>query len=483
MRGARDGRANRPVPGPQPDADKVDIRTPGDVVSNIEGLVWPGVPERYGGMLLSLAYQLEQSQWWSAEEIRRHQFRQLEMLLRHAAKSVPFFRQRFALLGFDPNETLTETNWQRLPSLGRRDLQDHFQALVSEAVPRSHGRTFELTSSGSTGTPVRVVKTGLSQLAWEAVTLRETIWANRDLSGTFADIRFLPNKSAAPYPDGAQKPSWGGFTRGVSTGPAMTLNLRTPVQQQAEWLVRSAPDYLLTFPSNLEALVQHCQAHGIELPSVRQLVTISELLKPELRTLCRDVWSVEIRDMYSTQEVGYVALQCPEHEHYHVQAENVLVEILDETGRPCQPGEIGRVLVTSLSNFATALIRYDVGDYARVGHPCPCGRGLPVLESILGRVRNMLTLPSGERTWPSLGFAHFREVAPIRQSQIVQKARTSLELRFVAERDLTEAEAASVRQMILENVGCEMAIEMVKTDRLERSGGWKFEEFRSEIAE
>ena len=78
--------------------------------------------------------------------------------------------------------------------------------------------------------------------------------------------------------------------------------------------------------------------------------------------------------MYSSQEVGYIALQCPENESYHIQAENVLVEILDDDGLPCEPGEVGRVVVTALHNLATPLLRYDIGDYAEVGSPCSCGR-------------------------------------------------------------------------------------------------------------
>jgi phenylacetate-CoA ligase len=102
-------------------------------------------------------------------------------------------------------------------------------------------------------------------------------------------------------------------------------------------------------------------------------------------------------DMYTCQEAGYLALQCPDHPHYHVQSENVLLEVVDDQGLPCAPGEVGRVLVTSLNNFATPLIRYEIGDYAEVGAACSCGRGLPVLKRIMGRYRNLLTLPDGTR--------------------------------------------------------------------------------------
>ena len=78
--------------------------------------------------------------------------------------------------------------------------------------------------------------------------------------------------------------------------------------------------------------------------------------------------------MYRTQETGYIALQCPDSENYRIQSECALVEILDAEGVPCQAGEIGRVVVTPLRNFATPFLRYDIGNYAEEGAPCPCCR-------------------------------------------------------------------------------------------------------------
>ena len=120
--------------------------------------------------------------------------------------------------------------------------------------------------------------------------------------------------------------------------------------------------------------------------------------------------------MYSAAEAGYLALQCPQQEHYHIQSESALVEVLDEAGNPCRPGETGTMVVTPLHNFAMPLIRYAIGDIAEVGAPCACGRGLPVLARLLGRVRQMLVLPSGARRYGNVGdlaFARDRGGRPI----------------------------------------------------------------------
>src|SRR5262249_10928972 len=202
---------------------------------------------------------------------------------------------------------------------------------------------------------------------------------------------------------------------------------------------------LLTYPSNLRYLAAHCHAHGVTLPRLEHVTSFGEVLSAETREECRRAWNLSVIDVYSAQEVGTIALQCPASEAYHVQGEAILVEVVDDQGEPCRPGEIGRVLVTPLNNFAMPLLRYEIGDHAVVGGPCACGRGLPVLERILGRERNaLLVAGQGERYWPSFGSRKLRQLAPIVQHQLVQKSVTRLEARFVTQRPLTPDEESDL---------------------------------------
>lgn len=185
-----------------------------------------------------------------------------------------------------------------------------------------------------------------------------------------------------------------------------------------------------------------------------------------------------VADLYSSQEVGNIALQCPEGEGYHVMAESVLVEVLDDQGAPCSDGQVGRVVISDLHNFATPLIRYDIGDMAEPGGRCACGRGLPTLRRILGRERNLLLLPDGSRHWPLVGFARFREVAPIQQYQMVQHSRSAVEVRLVCERPLTQDEETRLGDVIRGALGYPFDLDFIYfAGELPRSPGGKFEEF------
>jgi phenylacetate-CoA ligase len=287
------------------------------------------------------------------------------------------------------------------------------------------------------------------------------------------------------YPHGLELPRWGDTaTFPFETGPSAILSISASIAQQAEWLQRQAPDYLMTFPSNVRFLAGHCREHGLALPRLDHVTTFGEVLSRETREECRRAWDLSVIDVYSAQEVGIIALQCPAGDGYHVQAEKILVEVVDDRGEPCGTGETGRVLVTPLHNYAMPLFRYEIGDYAEVGGQCACGRGLPLLRRILGRERNaLLVAPTGERYWPAFGSRKLAQLAPIVQHQFVQKSLDRIEARLVTERPLTRAEERSLRAYIVANLPYRFALDFAYFDEIPRSSSGKFEDFVCEVAE
>jgi phenylacetate-CoA ligase len=456
----------------------VDSRADAGVTAGRSG---PAVADVASAMR-GLQDRLTESQWLSAIEIRCLQFGQLSALLDHAAAAVPFYSDRLRQAGHVASRPIDDETWSRLPILSRRDVQAAGAAIISSALPADHGRMGELRTSGSTGMPVTVKVSTLAQAWFKAIVLREQLWHRRDFGLTFAVIRRYKAGIALP-PDGERRARWASRAAiPFETGPLMRLSIAAPASEQAKWLHRCDPDYLLTYPSNLTALVPAMREAGLRPTRLREVVTMAELLPAETRALVREAWNVPIHDTYSAKEVGYMALQCPEHERLHIQSEVALVEVIDDAGRPCIPGEIGRVVATSLHNFAMPLIRYEIGDYAEVGPPCACGRGLPVLTRVMGRVRNILIGASGERYWPSFGTSGFRNLAPVRRHQFVQKRRDSLEARFVVERPLTADEEADLRAHILSRLPEPFEITFTYVDDIPPSEGGKLENFISEVA-
>jgi phenylacetate-CoA ligase len=281
----------------------------------------------------------------------------------------------------------------------------------------------------------------------------------------------------------ARQPGWGRAIEAVfQTGPAVTLPIHTPLARQLDWLLERNPDYLLTHPSNLRGLLLEARARGVTPTSLRGLGSFGEALPDDLRALCQRVWSLPLADVYSCEEVGYIALQCPQvADHYHVQAENLLVEVLDAAGRPCAPGATGEVVLTTLHNFAMPLIRYAIGDFAQVGPPCPCGRGLPVLRRIHGRARNLLRLPDGSQHWPSFPAEDWLAIAPVRQFRLRQTAAERIEVELVTDRPLAAAQEHRLQHMLQSRLGYPFQVVLHAVADIPRPPGGKFEDFVCEL--
>ncbi len=436
-------------------------------ISNCAGIRWPAFTNNANSLLLAIQYQLEQSQWWPAARIEALQLAQFQAVYEHALKTVPYYSSHFAGM---PARITSLDDLRMLPVSSRRDIQQAGDAMHSAAPPPEHGPVISTRSSGSTGEPLVTLGSSWTQLLWQALLLRDHLWHQRDLRGKLAAIR---NRGEA-----AHLSEWGPATAPFVTGPSAVRAVSADLDEQLDWLAAENPDYLLTLATNAQALAERSLERGLSLPRLKQVRTFAEMLGPEVRAAVRQAWSVPVADSYSAEELGCIALQCPQHEHYHLQSESLLVEVLDEAGQPCAPGSTGHLVVSTLHNFAMPLLRYANGDYAEVGDACDCGRGLPVLKRIVGRVRNMLWRPDGRgRYWPSFATAVWLHIAPIERFQVVQTALGALELRVVCPRELTPGESNALATALQESLGFSYAVTVTRLAAIERPRGGKYEDF------
>jgi phenylacetate-CoA ligase len=443
--------------------------------SSIHDIVWPAVVTGEGSGLLAMAFQLEQTQWWSAQDLQAHQYRQLAALLRHARATVPWYEERFEGAGLTGGEPPTPESWLRIPLLTREDIRLRLSDLACGRAPPGHGNIRQNRTSGSTGEPLEVITTQVSGLVWESLAFRSNLWHERDFSGRFVAIRSgrYARDPLAVY----DLPTWGPIAPPIHEAGPMTIFHHTmPVPRQAEILESQSPHYLLTYPSNARALCRYARQRPLRLPDLRAVHTYGEPLTPDVRAACRETWGVPVQDVYSCEEAGFLAVQCPRHEHHHVQSESVLVEILDEQGRPSLPGQVGAVVLTPLHNFAMPLIRYSIGDYAEAGEACPCGRGLPVLKRVLGRGRGRVALPDGRRAWPDIG-AIWAAIQDVEAIQLVQRDQDRVEVRFAREEPLSPSEEEASCQRIHRALGHPFHLTFTREDTIARQPNGKYETF------
>ncbi len=446
-----------------------------DVPSAVAFLAWPGIPAPEGANLLAMQYSFERTLELPSQEIQALQWKQLSILLAHAKSTISFYQDKSVYSW--PDRVNSIEDFSELPILTRSMVQKAGDMLLSNAIPKEHGAISSIQTSGSTGQPIKAYRTALFNFFWRAFTVRDHLLHRRNFSLKLAAIR--PEINLQPGQSHSFK-NWGTATQPiVKSGNSIVMSSNSNINAQADWLIKENPAYLLTMPSNLYALAIFFQQANLQLPGLRELRTYGETLTAHCRELCAEVFGVKIKDMYSAQEVGYLALQHPENETYLVQSEGVYLEVLRENGEACTEGEIGSVVVTPLHNFAMPLLRYEIGDYAQVAEQNPKGVGSLLLEKILGRTRNMLVLPDGSKHWPSFPAELWRAIAPIKQFQLTQKERKTIEVRLVVETALTKEQEQAVKAMLSKQLFYPFKYKLIYVSMIERAKSGKFEDFIS----
>jgi phenylacetate-CoA ligase len=452
------------------------------IPSAIPNINWPIVPSPMAAQLFCQLHHFTISEKLPMPQLHALQFSQLIEVINFARKTVPYYQEKFTHIPTIQNAEQLRNLWLEIPLLTRLDLQRAKDTLFTQNPIPSHEPSELMTSTGSTGLPVTVKGNTATQFFWNAITLREHIWHKHEFDKSFAVIRFTSNPQAKP-PFGAISSNWGPATFSfVPTGNCHHLTICT-AQEEAQWLQQINPYYLNCNPSTLRELTQHFAIHGSIPSNLRSVHTNSEIVEPELRNLVKHVLNVPLIDTYSAKEVGYIALQCPESGDYHIQNENILVEILNEKNQPCMIDEPGRVVVTTLHNFASPLIRYVIGDYAIPGEPCSCGRTLPVLKRILGRQRNVLIMPDGRRIWPSFASQGLRlmDLFAGAQFQVIQKSLTDIQIKLAHIHAFNPEQEEKLRTQLKIVFDYPFNFSFDYIDNIERGPGGKYEDFKCEI--
>lgn len=418
---------------------------------SVSRCVWPPVCDGAVSQIWDAYRQLEATQWLSLDAIRDGQLRQLRELLKHCAANVPFYRQQWTRADIDPSRIQSLEDFRRLPVLPRRTYQQHQAEFVAEKLPSGTVATTTPQTSGSSGTPTRAYQTNLVNLWWYAFFLRDLEWCGIDPRGSVASIRSTGKRGAElqPFLTGVSAPCWLPPLQGlIEMGPAHLMDIAQEPRRQLEWLRRIGPDYLVSYPANLEVLAELVRRDG-PIAGLRGIQSVSDTLTPEAQAAIEAAFQVPVKNTYSCVEAGYLASPCPTGAGLHVHSESVLLEVLNERDEPCGPGETGSVVLTTLHNFRGPLLRYELGDQVTLADsPCACGRGLPLLARVQGKNSPLFHLPDGRRKSSARLAFQIRKVGGHWQHQVVQRARDHVVVRMVRSPEWSEPHAERVRHEV-----------------------------------
>ncbi len=358
----------------------------------------------------------------------------LRRLLAHAGRNVPYWRDLFRQIGFDPRQVASVSDLAALPVLTREIVRERRDDLID---PAHRGKNFVKGTSGTSGVPLRFEHCNESEAWRQAVRLRGYGWAGYRIG--------LPTLH---YWGAGAVMAEGLAGRKIGLDRALRREVYVDAVKQddasmraaAELIARMRPHAVVAYTQALASFARWVDEHGRrDWPDLR-VVCCAEGLTTHDRQALERVFGPEVYETYGSRETMLIAAECEAHAGMHLSEENVIVEIA-RGHKPAGSGVVGDVLVTDLHNYGMPFIRYVNGDLAAMAADgvCPCGRTLRKLARVEGRRMDTLRDANGDAV-PGMLFASLLQLdaGALRAFQVVQKLSGEVELKIVKGRDWHE---------------------------------------------
>lgn len=422
-----------------------------------------------GSSRLKVLRELERSQWLPEAKLLERQERLLRAACLHAATHVPHYRDAFSAAGLDPS-SMTIERLRRLPLLSKGKIRELGAELIAEGLSPEQLRFHK--TGGSTGVSLQT----FFDNAWEerrnADALRANQWARW----------YHGMKVAAIWGNPPIAKTWKQKMRSRLFDRTMYLDtMRIDGSFLADFVRRwhvERPQVVFGHSHSIFLVAKYLLDQNIEDLRPVGVVSTSMMLLPHERDAIERAFACKVTDRYGCEEVALIACECERHDGMHLNIEHLVVEFLDDRGDPVSPGHEGRIVVTDLYNRAMPLIRYEVGD---VGVPsarhCPCGRGLPLMDRVVGRVADYLKRRDGSLVaGVSLVERTLTKVRGVEQMQIVQPAVGKLVINFVPAAGFDDQTHAALVREFESGFGEHLDFEFNPMVRIpqDRSGKYRF---------
>ena len=425
----------------------------------------------------TLAYlrEREAEQWLPPARIAELQWQRLKALLQHCWDEVPYYRQRWAAVGAEPGDIRDMQDLARLPVLTKDDIRDNFETIQARSFA---GRMKFKSTGGSTGVPLRLGYTRESYERRVAVMLRGYGWA-----GATPGKRALYLWAGVPGASNPLRVSKDGLyhrlfnRRMLDTFPMRDDNLH----EYAEAIERWRPEVIVSYVSPIVRLAQWLVDNGRGIEGVTSVLGASEALHEHQRALIEAAFpGARAYNTYGCREFMLIASECGCRDGLHVNADHLVLELLDDAGVPAASGN---VTLTDLGNYGMPFIRYQNGDMATMASDgaCACGRGLPRLHSIDGRKLDTIRSPRGG-VLPGAFFPHMlKDVPGIRRFQVKQHRLDALDIAIVAGPQFNEQQQQYVRGEIAKLLGDDVAVDLRLVDDIPLTSSGKLRVTISEL--
>lgn len=412
---------------------------------------------------------LEKSQWLSSAQIEQLQLTRLRSMLVDVGQHVPYYRDLFSQVGFDPSKVASVADLRRLPLLGKAEIRresDRFRHVHATDLAR-------FNTGGSSGEPL-VFYIGKERTSHDvAAKWRATRWWGVDIGDPEVVVW------GSPIELGAQDRvrQWRDKVMRTSLLPAFEMSEEKLDGFVAELRARR-PAMLFGYPSALSHIARHAEGRGQRMDDlgIRVAFVTSERLYDDQRETISRVFGCRVANGYGGRDAGFIAHECP-HGGMHISAEDIVVELIDKDGQPVPDGQSGEIVVTHLATRHFPFIRYRTGDMAVRGMTaCACGRGLPVLQEIQGRSTDFVVASDGTVMHGLALIYVVRDLDGVQAFKIVQESLHHTVVQLVVDGRFGDATRQQVIDGIRRRMGADVKVDVEILPRLEpeRSGKFRY---------
>lgn len=402
----------------------------------------------------------QSSQWWAREKLEAKQLESLKRLLRHAYDTCPFYSEQWRANDLNPETISSLEDFTRWPLVSREEVRAQRASIGSSAPEES----IEKSTGGSTGEQVTFDVSRDSLERRTAMTYRGYGFAGGAPGSRQLHIWVHPLDRLS------RRHRWK-RTAHIRIQNQLFMDCLTfsPDRMREHFRVmnRYRPEVIVAYTNPIYEFARYLDEHKLKPFSPRSIIVGAEKLHDFQREMIETVFGAPVFETYGSREFMLIGAECEHHGGLHLSMENLLVEVVNDDGRPTPPGEEGNVVVTDLYNYAMPFVRYMIGDRAIAGwEMCPCRRGLPLLKKVVGRRLDTLRTPDGRILSGELFPVLINNFPSVRRFQVVQTTVERIEVRLVLDGAFGDTEQAILLADIHERVGMEVEVDLKVVDEI-----------------
>ena len=413
-----------------------------------------------------------EKQWQSRQDSKKEQEEKLRKIIKFSYNRVPYYRELFERINLRPDDIRNIEDLEKVSILTKDKIKKNWNKFAPKGMENID--FINRTTGGTTGTPLEYRITKFEQILHWAIQYHSWKRCGYELGDR---VLILGGSSLFPSKRNQYKKFIYKILRNFIYLSAFDMGDEN-MERYVAIINKNKPKIGYGYPSAWHLLAKYIKKNNFKIHRTSAIFTTAEKLHFSMRKEIEDVFKCEVYDSYGLNDGGISAYECSEHSGLHINTERSILEVVDEDGNQLESGE-GRILATSLYNYAMPFIRYDTGDIGSIlpkDEICRCGRKYRRLKEIVGRSVDILVTPEGKNVhgWFFL-YIFWKHCKGIKEYQVVQEKLDKIIVRIIKEEDFDEMQLDMIREIVREkSKGWKLEFEFVEQIDRAESGKYKF---------